>query len=66
MIVRTSLSGFPLICLPTARRMRLVISFGIALLYALIVANGSRSSRRSQHSSIRWFFVRRRSSWRSA
>ena len=40
MVVRTSLSGFLLICLPTARRMRLVISFGIALLYALIVATG--------------------------
>ena len=59
MVVRTSLSGFLLICLPTARRMRLVISFGIALLYALIVANGEpfQSPAVNTVAYTAWFFV---------
>ena len=39
-VVRTSLSGFLLVCLPGARRMRLVLSFVISLLYALAIADG--------------------------
>ena len=59
MVVRTSLSGFLLICLPTARRMRLVISFGIALLYALIIANGEpfQSPAVNTVCYTAWFFV---------
>lgn len=46
MIVRASLSGFLLtdICLPGARRMRLVLSFGIALIYAWGGAGNQRLS----------------------
>ena len=59
MVVRTSLSGFLLICLPGARRMRLVLSFTISLLYALAIADGepfqSPAVNTVAHTS--WFFV---------
>ena len=59
MVVRTSLSGFLLVCLPGARRMRLVLSFVISLLYALAIADGepfqSPAVNTVAHTS--WFFV---------
>jgi len=58
-VVRTSLSGFLLVCLPGARRMRLVLSFVISLLYALAIADGepfqSPAVNTVAHTS--WFFV---------
>ena len=59
MLVCTSLSGFLIICLPGALRMRLVLSFLISLLYALAIADGepfqSPAVNTVAHTS--WFFV---------
>ena len=59
MVVRTSLSGFLLICLPQAKRMRIVLSFGIALIYALLVSDFKpfKSAAVNMVASTFWFFV---------
>jgi hypothetical protein len=61
MIVRASLSGFLLtdICLPGAPRMRLVLSFGIALIYALVISDGKpyKSPAVNTVASTFWFYV---------
>jgi hypothetical protein len=60
MIVRASLSGFLLtdICLPGAQRMRLVLSFGIALIYAWGGA-GINGCRRRPPARLQILFSRR-------